>query len=111
MRGREWFHPGTTLVLDLGEVKDLAEVSVNGKSLGIIWKPLFEVDVTKVLKPGRNQLEIKVTNLWQNRLVGDRQPAATKKYTFITFQHYTADTALLDSGLLGPVKLLAISKG
>jgi len=50
------------------------------------------------------------SNLWRNRLIGDRQPSATKKYTFITFQHYTADTPILDSGLLGPVKLFAVTK-
>ncbi len=101
----EWFRPGGKLVLDLGEVKDLAELSVNGQPLGIVWKPPFRVDVTGTLKPGRNHLEIRVTNLWRNRLIGDEQPSATKRYTFITFQHYTADTPLLDSGLLGPVRL------
>jgi len=106
---REWFRPGAKLVLDLGEVKEIAEVSVNGKPLGILWKPLFQADVTAALKPGRNHLEIKITNLWLNRLVGDRQPSAEKKYTFITFQHYTKDTPLLDSGLLGPVRLLTVT--
>lgn len=87
----------------------MAEVSVNGKPLGILWKPLFQLDVTSTLKPGRNHLEIKITNLWVNRLVGDRQPSAEKKYTFITFQHFTKDTPLRDSGLLGPVRLLAVN--
>ena len=105
----EWFHPGSKLVLDLGEVKEIAEVSINGKPLGILWKPFFQVDVTAALKPGHNRLEIKITNLWVNRLVGDRQPSAGKKYTFITFQHYTNDTMLLESGLLGPVRLLGLS--
>ena len=106
---QEWFRPGAKLVLDLGEVKEIAELSVNGKPLGILWKPLFQADVTAALKPGRNHLEIKITNLWLNRLVGDRQPSAEKKYTFITFQHYTKDTPLLESGLLGPVRLLAVT--
>jgi hypothetical protein len=106
---REWFHPGAKLVLDLGDVRELAEVSVNGKPLGILWKPLFQVDVTSALKPGRNHLEIKITNLWLNRLVGDQQPSAEKKYTFITFQHYTEDTPILDSGLLGPVRLFTVT--
>jgi len=106
---QEWFRPGAKLVLDLGDVREFAEVSVNGKPLGIIWKPLFQMDVTSALKPGRNHLEVKITNLWQNRLVGDQQPSAKKKYTFITFQHYTAETPLLDSGLLGPVRLFAVT--
>jgi peptidoglycan/xylan/chitin deacetylase (PgdA/CDA1 family) len=59
--------------LDLGQVKNLAEVMINGQSAGILWKPPFRVDVTRLLKPGRNQLEIKVTNLWVNRMVGDEQ--------------------------------------
>jgi hypothetical protein len=105
-----WLKPGAKLVLDLGDVRELAEVAVNGKPVGIIWKPLFEADVTAALKPGRNQIEVKVTNLWRNRLIGDRQPATEKKYTFITFQHYTKDTPLLDSGLLGPVRLLAVTR-
>ncbi len=104
-----WFKPGAKVLLDLGEVKEMAEVSVNGKPLGILWKPLFQLDVTSTLKPGRNHLEIKITNLWVNRLVGDRQPSAEKKYTFITFQHFTKDTPLRDSGLLGPVRLLAVN--
>ena len=97
-------------MLDLGDVRELAEIAVNGKPVGIIWKPLFHADVTSALKPGRNHLEVKVTNLWRNRLIGDRQPSAEKKYTFITFQHYTKDTPLLDSGLLGPVRLLAVTR-
>ena len=106
---RDWFRPGTKLVLDLGEVKEIAEVSVNGKPLGILWKPPFQADVTATLKPGRNHLEVKITNLWINRLVGDLQPSAKEKYTFITFQHYTKDAPLLDSGLLGPVRLLRVT--
>ena len=59
--------------LDLGKVKNLAEVSVNCQSAGILWKPPFRLDVTRLLRPGRNRLEIKVTNLWVNRMVGDEQ--------------------------------------
>ena len=59
--------------LDLGKVKNLAEVVVNGQSAGILWKPPFRLDVTRLLKPGENRMEIKVTNLWVNRMVGDEQ--------------------------------------
>ena len=59
--------------LDLGKVKNLAEVTLNGQPAGILWKPPFRLDVTRLLKPGHNRLEIKVTNLWVNRMVGDEQ--------------------------------------
>jgi hypothetical protein len=102
----DWFQTGAQLWLDLGDVKNLAEVSVNGKPLGIVWKPPFRVDVTGALKPGANTMEIKVTNLWVNRLIGDQQPDVTKKYTYTAQQFYRADSPLLPSGLLGPVKLV-----
>lgn len=63
----------TAFSLDLGEVKNIAEVSLNGKNLGILWKPPYSVDVTGALKAGENILEVKVTNLWPNRLIGDEK--------------------------------------
>ncbi|MGA2683829.1 MAG: glycosyl hydrolase [Verrucomicrobiota bacterium] len=118
------------LWLDLGAVKNLAEVSLNGKSLGILWKPPFRVNVTAAARPGRNTLEIKVTNLWPNRLIGDEQlppdcewngkalkswpqwlldgkPSPTGRVTFTTWHHWGPDASLLDSGLLGPVTVHA----
>ena len=89
--------------LDLGDVKNLAEVIVNGKSLGIVWKKPFRVDVTSALKPGENKVEIKVTNLWVNRLIGDAQPGVTNKITYTTMPFYQANSKLLPSGLLGPL--------
>ena len=102
----DWFKPGAQLWMDLGDVKNLAEVSVNGKPLGIVWKPPFRVEVTGAFKPGANTVEIKVTNLWVNRLIGDQQPDVAKKYTYTTQQFYRADSPLLPSGLLGPVELI-----
>jgi hypothetical protein len=67
-----WFRPGAKVLLDLGMVKDLAEVSVNGKALGILWKAPYRVDATGALKAGANRLEVKVTNEWTNRQIGDR---------------------------------------
>jgi len=99
----DWFKPGAHLWIDLGEVKNLAEVAVNGKSLGVVWHKPYRVDVTSVLKPGANELTIKVTNAWVNRLIGDQQPDAAVKYTFTTVKPYKADSPLLPSGLLGPV--------
>jgi hypothetical protein len=104
-----WFKTGTRLLLDLGDTKNLAEVTVNGKPLGILWKTPFQVDVTGALKPGANALQVKVTNLWVNRLIGDQQPDAAKKYTYTTQQFYRADSPLLPSGLLGPVRISSVA--
>ena len=59
-------------------MKNLAEVTVNGKSLDIVWHAPYRVDVTTALKPGANEITIKVINAWVNRLIGDEQPGATK---------------------------------
>jgi hypothetical protein len=66
----------------------------------------FRVDATAALKPGVNTLEIKVTNLWVNRLIGDQQPNITKKYTYTAQQFYRVDSPLLPSGLIGPVQII-----
>ena len=104
----DWPKVGTKLWIDLGDVKNIAEVSINGKALGIVWKPPFRVEVTSALKPGANALEIKVTNLWVNRLIGDQQPDVAKKYTYTAQQFYRADSPLLPSGLLGPVLFVRV---
>jgi len=101
-----WFAPGARLWLDLGDVKDVADVTVNGKQLGVLWKTPYKVDVTGVLVPGRNLVVVKVTNLWVNRLIGDMQPWALRKYTFTDVQLYNADSPLVASGLLGPVRVV-----
>jgi alpha-L-rhamnosidase len=104
-----WFNPGAHLWIDFGNVKDLAEVSVNGKPLGIVWKRPFRVEATNALKVGKNQIEIRVTNGWANRIIGDRQPNTTRTYTFTSPKFYKADSALWASGLLGPVQILHIT--
>ena len=76
--------------------------------MGIAWKKPFKLDITAGVKKGKNTLEIKVTNLWVNRLIGDQQPAVKQKITFTTMPFYKADAPLLPSGLLGPVKLVAV---
>lgn len=101
----DWFKQGSNLYLDLGDVKNLAEVMVNGKNLGVVWHTPYRVDVTGILKPGANQVEIKVVNAWVNRLIGDQQPGATK-YTFADVKPYRANSPLLPSGLLGPVTVV-----
>jgi hypothetical protein len=105
----DWFQSGARLWLDLGGVKNIAEVFVNGQSTGIVWKGPFRVDVTEAMKPGTNKVEIKVTNLWVNRLIGDQQPNVTRKYTFTTWPYYRAGSPLLPSGLLGPVRIVRLS--
>jgi hypothetical protein len=102
----DWFRPGAQLLLDLGEVKNLAEVFINGKSLGIVWKTPYRVDVTDRLKQGANAVEIRVTNPWVNRIIGDRQSNAAKSFTFTSPKFYKADSRLVPSGLLGPVQIL-----
>jgi hypothetical protein len=101
----DWFANGAKLYLDLGDVKNLAEVRVNGKDLGVVWHAPYRVDVSGVLKPGANQVEIKVVNAWVNRIIGDLQPGA-KKYSFTVVHSYDAGSPLLPSGLLGPVEVV-----
>jgi hypothetical protein len=115
---------GRHVWLDLGQVDDLAEVWINGQLVGTTWKPPYRVDISTQAKPGRNRLEIRVVNLWVNRLIGDVQPGATAKITFTQADGkvrpntppadetnqlrmpYTADAPLRASGLIGPVSVL-----
>ena len=106
-----WDRSGSTIVLDLGRVREFAQVTLNGKPLrDILWKPPFKLEVTSALKSGLNTIEIKVTNLWPNRIIGDQQPDSKEKYTFTVYGAYKADSLLVESGLLGPLRLLAIKK-
>jgi hypothetical protein len=105
----DWFKPGSHLWLDLGSVNNLAEVTVNGKPLGLAWKTPFCIDANSALKPGTNHLEIKVISLWANRIIGDRQPDAQKQYTFTSPKFYTAKSSLVPSGLLGPVRVIRVA--
>ena len=112
----------TVYILDLGDVKNIAEVLVNGKNVGTVWKKPFRIDISNALKAGRNTIQVNVTNLWVNRLIGDAQPepaprtgqsngtsSATPTITFTTMPFYRADSPLLPSGLLGPVRVLAVT--
>jgi hypothetical protein len=102
----QWFKKGARMWIDLGDVKNLAEVTVNGKSLGVVWHKPYRVDASSALKPGDNEISIKVINAWVNRLIGDQQPAVTTPVTFADFKPYKADSPLLESGLLGPVQVV-----
>ncbi|MCY1723481.1 glycosyl hydrolase [Prolixibacteraceae bacterium Z1-6] len=117
------------LFLNLGKVNNMARVKLNGKDLGIIWTTPLEVEITDAVQEKNNHLEIEVVNLWGNRLIGDEayeddgivngqwpewvlndKPRSSKRYTFTTWKHYTKDSALQSSGLLGPVTILARNK-
>lgn len=115
--------------LDLGDVQVMARVKLNGKDLGVLWRSPYSVDVTKTLKSGANTLEVQVTNLWPNRLIGDEQlpedsdrhrngtliswpqwvqdgkPSPTGRFAFATWRMWGKDEPLLMSGLIGPVTL------
>jgi hypothetical protein len=92
--------------IDLGEVKNIAEVIINGKNMGIAWKKPFKLNITEGVKKGVNTLEIKVTNLWVNRLIGDAQPDVKTKTTFTSMPFYRGQEPLLPSGLMGAVVIL-----
>ena len=123
---------GKRLFLDLGRVEVMADVKLNGKDLGLLWKPPYQVDITEAAKAGENFLEVQVTNQWCNRLIGDEQlppenefaPQGSRgsgiqklpnwylegkpkppggRVTFTTWKHFHKDSPLLESGLIGPV--------
>lgn len=127
----EWLEEGRTVFLDLGKVREIATVSVNGNEPVVLWKPPFRTEVTGLLRKGDNMLRIEITNLWPNRLIGDLQNGQEYEYedygnikeipgwfignqpkpgdgnvAFATWDHYDADSELFESGLLGPVRLV-----
>lgn len=93
------------LWLDLGEVGDLAHVSVNGIEVGTVWHAPWQLDIAMAVHKGANRLDIRVADTWVNRLVGDAQPGA-KPITWTAMPTYRADAPLRPAGLIGPVKLL-----
>ncbi len=121
------------LVLDLGQVAVMADVTLNGHPLGIQWRRPFRLDVTEVVKPGDNVLEVRVVNLWINRMIGDEQlpddsqrnangtlkswpkwlesgePSPTGRFTFTSWRLWKPGEPLAPSGLLGPVQLIPVS--
>ncbi|PWK27763.1 alpha-L-rhamnosidase-like protein [Arcicella aurantiaca] len=93
--------------LSLGEVKDvgIAKVKLNGKDLGILWCPPYQVSVAGLLKEKGNKLEIEIVNTWRNRLIGDREKPQNERFTKTNIT-IKPDWKLEQSGLLGPVRLL-----
>jgi hypothetical protein len=115
------------IYLDLGEVNNLARIRINGKDMGVVWTAPFRIKITDAVVSGDNQITIEVANLWPNRLIGDEQkpddgikegkwpewlltekPRTSGRFTFTTYRHYKADSPLLKSGLIGPVKIISI---
>jgi hypothetical protein len=97
---------GGAYFLDLGRVENVAAVTLNGAPLGVAWTEPFRVDATAALRPGRNTLLVEVTNLWPNRLIGDRRLPHDERLTSTNITKFQANSRLLPSGLLGPVELL-----
>jgi len=125
---------GHAVYIDLGKVAVIAHVSLNGRDLGILWKSPFRVEATQALHPGENLLEVKVANLWPNRMIGDAQlpedserdpngqlkswpkwlmegkPSPSGRHTFATYNVWKKDSPLQESGLLGPVTLQTVAR-
>lgn len=120
---------GKKFFINLGNVSVMARVKLNGKDLGIVWTTPLEVKITDAVQKSNNKLEIEVVNLWGNRLIGDEafeddgivngqwpewilndEARPSKRYTFTSFKHYTKDSPLQSSGLLGPVTILRQEK-
>jgi hypothetical protein len=101
-------HPGQRVFLDLGDVKEVAEVRLNGKKVGIAWTRPYRVEITKAVHAGENKLEIDVVNLWPNRMIGDGLLPPEKRFTVsnISVYYEHRPQTLLPSGLLGPVTVL-----
>jgi hypothetical protein len=95
------------LILDLGEVREVAEVRLNGRDLGVVWSKPARVNITRAVKAGVNELEVSVVNLWPNRLIGDAGLPEKERFTETNMRRFVSKSPLLPSGLLGPVQLLA----
>ncbi|MFD2872773.1 glycosyl hydrolase [Mucilaginibacter ximonensis] len=96
---------GKKLYLNLGEVHEEAVVKLNGVELGVVWTKPARIDISKAIHAGYNKLEVKVVNLWPNRLIGDEPLPQEKRFTLTNIHKFSKDTPLFPSGLIGPVSL------
>jgi hypothetical protein len=101
--GEPLLREGQGWLLDLGTLREVAEATLNGRRLGVLWKEPFQADVSGLLVPGRNVLEVKVTNLWNNRLMGDLLDPGHKPYARTNMALKVRD--LIPAGLFGPVTI------
>jgi len=99
-----------SLWIDLGNLRELAEVKVNGRRCGIVWAPPFRVDISQAIKPGKNAIEIEIVNFWPNRVIGDASLPKEKRFTKTNIRKLTPETNLMESGLMGPVQLVMETK-
>ena len=103
---RDFVDGSDRVLLGLGNVKEVARVHVNGRDAGSLWKPPYELDISDLLKPGSNSLSIEVTNVWNNRIVGDQQRDDDLDITRTNIKRlFKAGSPLQPSGLMGPVSL------
>ena len=103
--------------MDLGEVYDVAEIFVNGKSAGVLWTKPYKLNIDKFVKEGENKLEVQITNLWVNRITGDLELPEGEKFTRTNrpftepYQHNVDENPQpRTSGLLGPVIIKEITR-
>ncbi|MHC1765172.1 MAG: glycosyl hydrolase [Verrucomicrobiia bacterium] len=93
------------LWIGFANLRELAEVKVNGQSCGITWAPPFRLDISRAVRPGSNTLEVEVVNFWPNRIIGDASLPEAQRLTRTNIRKLSASTPLMESGLIGPVKL------
>jgi hypothetical protein len=98
------FAAGDQVLLHFAEVHEIARIKVNGKDAGTVWAQPLTLRVDPWLTQGENKIEIEVTNLWPNRIIGDLQPDAATHFTSTNITAYRANSPLLPSGLIGPVE-------
>jgi len=96
---------GKKIILDLGDVKNIAAIKLNGQSIQTLWTNPWTANISKALKSGKNELDIEVTNTWVNRLIGDSKLPANERKTWSSVESYKPSDPLRASGLLGPVKV------
>lgn len=101
---------GKRMFLDLGIVYNMCEVFINSKKVALLWQPPFIVDITEYLVDGVNKLDVRVTNLWPNRLVGDAFLDENERYTKTNVEKFDKEYPLLHSGLKGPVVIKLFDK-
>ncbi len=96
------------VIIDLGSFTAMAKVSVNGTYVGGLWTAPYQLDITKLVKTGENELKIEVVNTWINRLIGDQKLPETQRQTWCPVNPYKADSPMQPSGLFGPVKISSV---